>query len=292
MTTSFLSEKGETKRWWDWPVLIGMLLLAGVAIEASVDSFNAREPFTSLLASLCVVALFAVPAYRVALHRHRQSLARKLAKTFDLCRDDSIPLSELEKRSGVKDAPEKTKLLLTKCYLQNIAMDVDRGCVRLVKPWNAASPGQKAILDTGNAEFDAKLSEIRKLNDDIRNLNVSNKINRIEQLSASIFQVIDEKPDRADDARRFMNYYLPTTLKLLESYKLMENQSYQGENIQVSRQKIEQVLDTMIQAMEGTQDKLFKFDVLDVESDITVLDTLMAADGLSQKGALPRQSPQ
>ena len=209
----------------------------------------------------------------------------KLAKYFNRSSDDTIPLSELEKRTGVRKADEKLRMLIRKDYIANVAIDVDRGCVRLGgKPWNEPSPTQKAILRTGIEAYDDKLNEIRTMNDNIKNWKVSAKIDRIEQLTSSIFQVISERPDRADDARRFMNYYLPTTLKLLESYSLMEKQSYQGENIQQSRKKIEDVLETLVHAFEQQQDKLFQSDALDVETDISVLETMMASDGLTDQG--------
>jgi len=77
-----------------------------------------------------------------------------------------------------------------------------------------------------------------------------------------------------------MNYYLPTTFKLLKSYSLMEKQSYQGENIVASRKKIEDILDSLITAFEQQQDRLFRTEALDVEADIQVLETMMAKDGL------------
>ena len=83
-----------------------------------------------------------------------------------------------------------------------------------------------------------------------------------------------------------MNYYLPTTLKLLKSYSLMEKQSYQGENIQAARKKIESILDTLIHAFEQQQDRLFRSEALDVESDISVLETMMASDGLLENQKL------
>ena len=131
--------------------------------------------------------------------------------------------------------------------------------------------------------FEAKLREIRQLNDDISNDVVSERIDRIGALTASIFRVVREKPERADEVRKFMNYYLPTTLKLLKSYSLMEKQSYQGENIQASRKKIEDVLETLVHAFEQQQDKLFQSDALDVETDISVLETMMASDGLTEQ---------
>ena len=95
-----------------------------------------------------------------------------------------------------------------------------------------------------------------------------------------------EKPEREQDVRKFMNYYLPTTLKLLKSYDMLEDQSYQGENIVASRKKIESVLDMLIEAYEKQLDRLFRNDALDIATDIDVLETMMAGDGLSDKGQL------
>ena len=99
-------------------------------------------------------------------------------------------------------------------------------------------------------------------------------------MTASILRTLRERPDRADDARRFMDYYLPTTLKLLESYRLMEDQSYQGENIRAARRSIEHVLDKLVAAAQKQQDKLFGSEALDVEAEIDVLEKMMASDGL------------
>lgn len=154
------------------------------------------------------------------------------------------------------------------------------------KPAEAPQPAPKAPQNgMENADFEAKLREIRQLNDAIDDAAVSEKIDRIGELTASIFRVVREKPERAEEVRRFMNYYLPTTLKLLKSYSLMEKQSYQGENIVASRKKIEDVLDTLVHAFEQQQDRLFRVEALDVESDISVLETMMTSDGLLEQKA-------
>lgn len=134
-----------------------------------------------------------------------------------------------------------------------------------------------------NEDFEEKLREIRHLNDEIENGLVSYRIDRIGELTASIFRVVREKPERADEVRKFMNYYLPTTFKLLKTYSLMEKQSYQGENIIASRKKIEDILNTLIHAFEQQQDRLFQSEALDVETDISVLETMMASDGLLER---------
>ena len=159
-------------------------------------------------------------------------------------------------------------------------------------PQSEAKPRQEAPKpqSTGmeNEDFENKLREIRQLNDEIADKAVSDRIDRIGELTASIFRVVREKPEHAEEVRKFMNYYLPTTLKLLKSYSLMEKQSYQGETIVASRKKIEDVLDTLVHAFEQQQDRLFRTEALDVETDISVLETMMASDGLleQQQGGL------
>lgn len=129
-------------------------------------------------------------------------------------------------------------------------------------------------------QFENYLRRIRDLNDVIADEQVSARIDRIGELTASIYAVVREKPDHKDEVRKFMNYYLPTTFKLLESYALMERQSYQGENIVASRRKIEEILDTLVTAFEHQQDHLFRREAMDVDADIQVLETMMASDGL------------
>ena len=154
---------------------------------------------------------------------------------------------------------------------------------RAVRDADPAAPASRLAQDTpvsGNDDFESKLRQIRELNDSIRDPAVSERIDRIGELTAGIFRVVRENPEKADEVRKFMNYYLLTTLKLLKSYSLMERQSYQGETIQASRKKIEEVLNTLVRAFEQQQDRLFRADALDVEADISVLETMMASDGL------------
>ena len=135
-------------------------------------------------------------------------------------------------------------------------------------------------------ELERTLNELYQLNRQIDDEGVSKRIDRIGELTGGIFRAVIENPDREAEVRKFMNYYLPTTLKLLKSYDMMENQSYQGENILASRKKIENVLDLLIEAYEKQLDRLFSNDALDIATDIDVLETMMAGDGLSSKGTM------
>ena len=144
----------------------------------------------------------------------------------------------------------------------------------------------KSVKRTYMEELERTLNELYQLNKQIEDEGVSKRIDRIGELTGGIFRAVIENPNREPEVRKFMNYYLPTTLKLLKSYDLMESQSYQGENIVASRRKIENVLDLLIEAYEKQLDRLFGNDALDIAADIDVLETMMAGDGLSSKGTL------
>ena len=146
---------------------------------------------------------------------------------------------------------------------------------------------QKPAKKTYAEELERILNELYQLNVQIEDEEVSRKIDRIGTLTAGIFRVVIEKPEREQDVRKFMNYYLPTTLKLLRNYDLLEDQSYQSQSIIESRRKIENVLDMLIEAFEKQLDRLFRDDALDIATDIDVLETMMAGDGLTSKGQMP-----
>ena len=163
------------------------------------------------------------------------------------------------------------------------------------KPQAEAPKQVKAKVRAGTKktymdELEKTLNELYELNEKIEDEAVSRRIDRIGTLTAGIFTAVIENPAREADVRKFMNYYLPQTLKLLKSYDMLEEQHYQSENITASRQKIENVLDMLIEAYEKQLDRLFHDEALDIATDIDVLETMMAGDGLSNKGMLGKMN--
>lgn len=129
----------------------------------------------------------------------------------------------------------------------------------------------------------AILKKLRTLNDQILDAEVSAKIDRIAELTDDIYEFIDQNTERSSQVRKFMNYYLPTTVKLLTSYSMLERQSYQGENIVAARKNIEDILSTLVHAFEKQLDQLFAAEAIDISSDIQVLETMIAKDGLTKQ---------
>jgi hypothetical protein len=130
------------------------------------------------------------------------------------------------------------------------------------------------------------LRRIRQINDAIPNPELSEKIYRIEELTAKIFRLLEERPEKAGELRSFMNYYLPQTLKILESYAKLEAQGVDGGNIQEAKQKIESMMDKLVDGYETQLDKLFADDVLDISADLKVMEQMLEKDGLTVDNGL------
>ena len=110
---------------------------------------------------------------------------------------------------------------------------------------------------------------------------MTQQIDRLEQIGARIFALAEQDPDKKAQLQKFMDYYLPTSLKLLNTYAQMDRQGVQGQNIQETKQNIERSMDLLIRAFENQLDKLFQADALDVSADIAALQGMMNLDGLT-----------
>jgi len=125
------------------------------------------------------------------------------------------------------------------------------------------------------------LQGIRRANDRIADPVLSDKINRIEAITAKIFRAVETDPKKQDRIDTFLNYYLPTTQKLLDSYAEFEQAGIEGENLRQAKQRIEVTMDTIVRGFEHQLDELYKSDALDVDSDIRVLETMLRWDTAS-----------
>ncbi|HJD47991.1 MAG TPA: 5-bromo-4-chloroindolyl phosphate hydrolysis family protein [Candidatus Mediterraneibacter norfolkensis] len=146
--------------------------------------------------------------------------------------------------------------------------------------YSKLSPEVQQIIKAG----DEYVKKIREANDAIPGEEISNKISRMEMLVDRIFDRVEQNPETVDDIHRLMDYYLPTTIKLLEAYEELDAQPVQGENIISSKQEIEKTLDTLNAAFEKLLDDLFQDTAWDVSSDISVLNMMLAQEGLAEDG--------
>ena len=147
-----------------------------------------------------------------------------------------------------------------------------------------APPPEDTPLDMN--DDNAVLGEIRRLNDDIDDEVMSRKIDRIGEITGKIFAFQKQHPNRAGQLRSFLNYYLPTTLKILKAYARMEEQGVEGENIRSAKERIEGMMDKVVDGFEKQLDKLFQDDAMDIATDVQVLGQMLEKDGLSGDGGM------
>ena len=145
------------------------------------------------------------------------------------------------------------------------------------QPSSTPDPKVQEVLDRGNAY----LQEIRRCNDEIPGEEISAKISRMEAIVQRIFERAKAHPEIIPDLKKLMDYYLPMTIKLLNAYADMDRQPIQGDTIRASKQEIDTTLDTLNLAFEKLLDSVFQDTAMDVSSDISVLHTLLAQEGLT-----------
>lgn len=140
---------------------------------------------------------------------------------------------------------------------------------------------------TGNPEIDAlmkerdrALGEMRRLNDSIADEKISAQIDHLEEVTKKIIDQVVAQPKKLTQIRRFLDYYLPTTLKILNAYDRMDSTGISGSNIDATKQKVEGMMDTIVQAFDRQLDALFGEEALDISTDITVMEQMLAREGL------------
>lgn len=130
----------------------------------------------------------------------------------------------------------------------------------------------------------AVLQEIRAINSQIDDPKLSQQIDRIGVITAKVFEYQRSHPQKSPQLHSFLSYYLPTTLKILRAYAQLEDQEVEGENISAAMERIENMMDKVVEGFEKQLDKLFQDDAMDIATDVQVLERMLEKDGLSGGG--------
>lgn len=138
-------------------------------------------------------------------------------------------------------------------------------------------------LDKLIQERDRALSEMRRLNDSIEDETISAQIDHLEEVTRKIIGEVVKQPKKLPQIRRFLNYFLPTTLKILNAYDRMDAAGIAGDNISTTKAKVENMMGTIVQAFDKQLDSLFGAEAMDISTDITVMENLLVQEGLSGK---------
>lgn len=135
-------------------------------------------------------------------------------------------------------------------------------------------------VDQAISEGNRYLEQMKKANDIIQNTVISEKIDKLGDVTKKIFAYISEKPEKLKDIRRLITYFLPTTIKLLNSYARAEAQDNDGENIKQIKNDIEGAMDGIIDSFQKYLDNLYADEAMDIDAEITVFDSMLKAENL------------
>ncbi|MGN0167771.1 MAG: 5-bromo-4-chloroindolyl phosphate hydrolysis family protein [Acetatifactor sp.] len=148
---------------------------------------------------------------------------------------------------------------------------------------NPPQPASNSELDDMIAEGQDCIRKLRDMNDNIAGEEISAKLFRLENLLKEIFEGLREHPEQMPQMKKFMNYYLPTTLKLVGAYEEFDDLSAQGEEILEAKAEIEKTLDSINSAFEELLNRMFRSTAFDVTTDAQVLQTMLAKEGLTRQ---------
>jgi len=176
-------------------------------------------------------------------------------------------------------------------YLKTLENMRTRNLQEQVKPENVKREAQSPQTDNSVGKEIRKaieegrsyIRQIKEANEVIPGEEISKKLYRLEEVTSRIFNYVENHPEQLPEIQKFMEYYLPTTLKLLNAYKEFDNQCVQGDNISTAKNEIEKTLDTINLAFENLFDSLFEDAAMDISTDISVLETMLAQEGLTEK---------
>ncbi len=145
------------------------------------------------------------------------------------------------------------------------------------KPEKQLDPEVAAVVDEGHMA----IREMGRLYGSIQSSEVRSRINELMRISDKIIQDAIDDPSDVPEIRKFLDYYLPTTIKLLNAYDRMSGQGIEGENLSKSMHSIEEMLDTAVEAFKKQLDSLFEDQALDIETDISVMNRMLEREGLT-----------
>ncbi len=261
--------------------IFGLAAISGIPItlleEGLLPALVAGAPIMGFL-SLGVGLLFA--------GNQRSKKAKRFRKYLALIgKRESISIASLAQAMpvGFQTAWDDLQDMLDEGYLHTGYLDMSSG--RLILSDEGLEEKVPDQEPEGEVEEelsdDAFLLEIKQINDDIADREMSRKIDRIGEITAKILDYQRKNPSKAGQLRSFLNYYLPTTLKILRAYARMEAQGIEGENIRLAKQRIEGMMDKVVEGFEKQLDKLFQDDAMDITTDVEVLERMLDKDGLS-----------
>lgn len=248
---------------------------------------------------------------RKRIKRYQRYITKMSGRTYCLIKDlsaatgrsEKYTIKDVQKMIAIGMFPEghlddkKTCFMLNgESYQQylNLQENMKAKSMEEVAGTSSQSAGQAKTQAAGKDSLDPvirkAIDEGRQFVQKIRNANIaipgeeiSQKLDRLEIVTGRIYDFVETHPEKFPEIKKFTEYFLPTTLKLLDAYKDLDAQPVAGENILTAKKEIEDTMDTINLAFENLLDGLFEDAAMDISTDISVLQTMFAQEGLTEK---------
>lgn len=263
-------------------VVLGIIFGVGCGLPTLICMLSGA-PLGAAILALFTLAALGMLGGGIKLNRRKERMLNYLAY---IGTNREVNLAHMAASFGVpiKKLCKDLRYMLAKNILPTGYLDLAVGKLFLTETGYqapTAPPEETTQPQQKEADDDAILREIRQINDDIPDEVMSAKIDRIEEITGKILAYQKSHPERAGQMRSFLNYYLPTTLKILRAYAQLDAQGIEGQNISATKARIEGMMDQVVAGFEKQLDKLFQDDAMDISSDVKVLENMLKKDGLS-----------
>ena len=126
------------------------------------------------------------------------------------------------------------------------------------------------------------LATIKKENAAIPDQELTEQMNNLSVKCEQIFRTVSESPSKAPQVRKFMNYYLPTTLKMLANYRTMQQRGVSYGEMKEARETTVHGMNLILTACQKQIDNLHRDNMLDISTDIDVLEQMLKRDGFTE----------
>ena len=259
------------------PLLLGSVAMLGTGISQSKRLQRFRQ-YVKLLNGRTYAML---DDFAATLGKSRAFIRKDVQKMISL---RMFPYGRLDEEGTClilnNETWQQYKTLKLQMQEQKVLQQIQEQEQKQLEEKMEADPFQREVVQALK-EGENYLQQIKEANDAIPGEEISRKLDDLETIIRKIFEQLKNHPEKIPEMKKFMEYYLPTTLKLVNTYREFDEQALEGENISNGKQEIEKTLVTINKAFLNLFDSLFADTAMDISTDISVLQTMLAQEGLT-----------
>lgn len=262
---------------------------AAIALIVLLGAIGAGEFWSGVLASTITALCICGPGAAISIVGARKHDRVMRCRTYAAMIDDrrSVDIDDLAAAipTSYKKCTEDLTWMMGEGLLKG--MYIDAGTRTLTYPDAKKKEKKPVVTEMPPANAEGKETiypeewRIHRLNEEIADDYVSERMNRLETLTHKILAYAEVHPEKEDSLRQFKNHYLPKTFNILESYARMERTGVAGGNISSAMKDVEEIMDKLVAGFEKQLDTLYDSEAMDVTTDISVLENMLQMEGLS-----------